>query len=123
MKKNCKFVLLVITALFFGNYLMAGSIEWYGRKSGLFRPCRGESIRLCKRITTVDEYPIVPTYPLNPVNPGLTPIDPDKPIIDIMPMSMNEESQSEDVIVEYDGVEYQIPRSWINFEDGSITPQ
>lgn len=88
-----------------------GSIEYFGSKTGLFKACKGELLHVCKRI----KYPNNFTEPTP--NPGIVEI-PEYGL-----MSVKEEIVPEEcVTVVYDGVEYEIPMSWINFEDGSIAP-
>ena len=77
----------------------ADTIEYYGSKAGLFRPCRGTLLRICKRIIITEKN--------------------DKPI---EALSLNEDATEmpQTVIVEYDGVQYVVPAEAVNWEDGSI---
>lgn len=127
MKKLHMIALLAIICLFTTSSAFAGStVEYFGSKSGLFRPCKGDAIRVCKRITT--DLVKIPDFPkfedqLDPSDFPKFELYPGTGKGEIMPMSMENQEDEESVIVEYDGVEYQVPISWINFEDGSITPQ
>lgn len=100
----------------FGTQANAGSIKYYGSKAGLFRACKGDLVAVCKEVTTDTK--------LN------TKID-DSLISDIAPLSVDDDdwtyqqqsnTETEEVTVIYDGVEYVIPANAINWEDGSINP-
>lgn len=85
----------------------AGSIKYYGSKAGLFRPCRGDLVSVCKEIITdkvvaKDDACVIASLALDQEDETST-VD-----------------QTEYAIVKYDGVEYLIPLENINLEDGSI---
>lgn len=112
---------LKIVALLFGGLsfltcdVMAGggaTVEYYGSKTGLFKACKGELLTVCKRIQYPDKF----TDELSPFPGGFDVFKPDL-------MSVEEAVPEEYATVVYDGVEYMIPVSWINIEDGSIIPQ
>ncbi len=112
--KNLKIIaLLFLGGLFVTCDVMAeggATVEYYGSKAGLLRPCKGPLLTVCKRIQYPDRFT------------ELSPL-PEGPRV-VQPLSVSEETISEEyVTVVYDGAEYMIPVSWINIEDGSIVPQ
>lgn len=75
------------------------TIEYYGSKAGLLRPCKGSLDQVCKRIIREDDE-----LQLNQKS-----ID-----------GFRLDGQNETVIIEYDGMQYVVPADAVNWEDGSI---
>lgn len=116
MKRTIIGGFFAIALLFVANGATAGTIEYYGARAGLFKACKGDLITVCKRVTTgggqVREEEMIPEqYPV---------LDPETEEDGRHPMPLRAGAPEEFMIVEYDGVQYQIPASRINLQDGSI---
>ena len=84
----------------------ADTIEYYGSKAGLCRPCKGRVDQVCKRIYQDDDREKFQGNTTGEKASGF-----------LAPAAIE---PSETVTVEYDGIQYVIPADAINWADGSI---
>ena len=102
-----------------------GKVTYYGEEVGILRPCKGAPIGICKEVIihdggNGDDGRLDPTFP-----PGDDDIYIDIGDWDWGDMILNPSSYdgNAQVTVICDGMYYECPASWVNWEDGSITPQ
>ena len=103
-----------------------GKITWEGRKTNIFGQCVGDAVTVCKEVIINDggDGRLDPTFPPGDditigggeyIGIG---IGDDDPYVKVK--SMSDDTQ---VTVVFDGMYYECPASWVNWEDGSITPR
>ncbi len=81
-------------------------VEYYGSKSGLFTPCRGDLVSVCKRIS-----------PANEIQTG----DYDGPLNTIIGRFLSpQKPQERYVIIEQGGRKVTVLECNVNFKDGSV---
>ena len=103
-----------------------GRITWKGEKAGILRPCKGAPVGICKEVVINDggdgrlDDLVDPPGGFEPVYPIDPPDDWDWGDTVFHPSSCNDDTQ---VTVVFDGMYYECPASWVNWEDGSITPR
>ncbi len=104
-----------------------GKITYYGEKAGILRPCMGAPVAVCKEIiiNDGDDGRLDPTFPpggddVRPFLPGGDEVTIPGEDDYLRPLSVSDDTQ---VTVIVDGMYYECPASWVNWEDGSITPR
>lgn len=96
-------------------------VVYFGSKTTIRGACKGITDRVCKRIIEGgnDGGGIIDIPDIPPFDGDLViPIDP--PGDWMNPLGVSDDTQ---VIVECDGMYYECPAGWVNWEDGSITPR
>ena len=95
-------------------------VVYYGSKTTIRGACKGITDRVCKRISEGgnDDGGIIDIPDIPPFDGELRPLFPSG--AGSNPLGVSDDAQ---VIVECDGMVYECPASWVNWEDGSITPR
>ena len=106
-----------------------GKVTYYGEEVGILRPCKGAPIGICKEVIihdggNGDDGRLDPTFPPGDditigggeyIGIGIGDDDPYVKVKNV--------SDDMQVTVICDGMHYECPASWVNWEDGSITPR
>ena len=102
-----------------------GKVTYYGARTTFWGACVGDAVTVCKEVIINDggdgrlDDLVDPPGGFDPVYP-IDPIDPPGGGDWIKPLSVSDGTQ---VTVICDGMYYECPASWVNWEDGSITPR